>query len=242
MVDVLWQRGEGYAAFRLEGLWNELQRRHSFSLLCAYARSGFRDDPEALHCICAAHTRVEDGSCASGALSFAAVPACPRALASEYARRLAQEVSRRETLERALRKSLRALGGRADALRELALARAGEQQLRSILDALPVLVSYVDVDRRLHFASAAYERWLGRPAADLPGKHVENVLGSSVYAAVRPHLDRAFEGHTVFHRTELPAANAGIRTLEMTQIPRFGHDGRVVGCVGLFVDVTDRER
>jgi hypothetical protein len=36
MVDVLWRDGKRDAAIRLEELWNELQSRHDFNLLCAY--------------------------------------------------------------------------------------------------------------------------------------------------------------------------------------------------------------
>lgn len=37
MVALLWDRGEVLAAIELEGLWNELGRELSFSLLCSYA-------------------------------------------------------------------------------------------------------------------------------------------------------------------------------------------------------------
>ena len=36
MVDVLWTGGNAKAAIRLEELWSDIQKVHSFSLLCAY--------------------------------------------------------------------------------------------------------------------------------------------------------------------------------------------------------------
>jgi signal transduction histidine kinase/ActR/RegA family two-component response regulator len=60
MVALLWREGNQTAAIRLEGLWNELQTRHSFSLFCAYPLSGFRSDADTkpLKDVCATHTGI----------------------------------------------------------------------------------------------------------------------------------------------------------------------------------------
>jgi PAS domain S-box-containing protein len=235
MVDVLWQREERYAALRLEELWNDLSARHSFSLLCSYAMSGFRDDLQALNCVAGAHTLVLDAvrAGAHGQASLATPPPLPPALPSEYARWLAQEVKRRETLERALRKSLCELDHKRSALRQLEAAHTSEFELRSILDALPVLVSYVDADRKYCFVNAAFERWFGRAAPELLGKHLEFVLGCAVYAEVRPHVDATFAGEDASYTIELPHRDGGTRAVETTHVPRFGADGTVVGYVAL---------
>jgi hypothetical protein len=41
MVDLLWKDGNVEAAVRLEEFWNDLQQRHAFSLMCAYAIGNF---------------------------------------------------------------------------------------------------------------------------------------------------------------------------------------------------------
>lgn len=60
MVAVLWAKGQTRAAIRLEELWNELATRHTFSLLCAYPMSGFRDQKVDLSFlqVCHAHMHV----------------------------------------------------------------------------------------------------------------------------------------------------------------------------------------
>jgi hypothetical protein len=59
MVALLWAQGNNGATVRLEHLWHELCRRDSFSLLCAYPRSGFtKDAQESIRDICAAHSKV----------------------------------------------------------------------------------------------------------------------------------------------------------------------------------------
>ena len=60
MVALLWAEGRCEAALRLEQLWNELSKTHSFYLRCAYPMSGFyregHGDP--LLKICAEHSSV----------------------------------------------------------------------------------------------------------------------------------------------------------------------------------------
>ncbi|PTB21117.1 hypothetical protein C9I57_10450 [Trinickia symbiotica] len=60
MVAVLCASGQYEAAVRLEQLWNELARRHSFTLFCAYPDDLFRDAEKSgiFDRICRAHTHV----------------------------------------------------------------------------------------------------------------------------------------------------------------------------------------
>jgi PAS domain S-box-containing protein len=60
MVAVLWAEGKPQEAIRLEHLWNQLAKTHSFSLLCAYPISGFNNERyiEPFLTICAQHSGV----------------------------------------------------------------------------------------------------------------------------------------------------------------------------------------
>ena len=60
MVALSWAEGNYAGAIRLEELWNDLQRTHPFSLLCAYPMKSFDGDSLALPLgeVCAGHTRV----------------------------------------------------------------------------------------------------------------------------------------------------------------------------------------
>lgn len=44
LVALLWAKGNSQEAIRVEQLWNELAKTHSFSLLCAYPVSGFNNE------------------------------------------------------------------------------------------------------------------------------------------------------------------------------------------------------
>jgi PAS domain-containing protein len=60
MVNLLWADGNQEAAVRLEELWNELAKAHTFTLLCAYPMNGFTGvvNVQPFNQICACHSRV----------------------------------------------------------------------------------------------------------------------------------------------------------------------------------------
>lgn len=60
MVGLLWAKGESQAAMRLEQLWNDLGKTHSFSLRCGYPIKGFHraEDGEPFLKICQEHSVV----------------------------------------------------------------------------------------------------------------------------------------------------------------------------------------
>ena len=60
MVALLWAEGNHEAAIRLEELWNDLQKSHTFSLFCAYPMNGFGNERFAKphDGVCTVHSRV----------------------------------------------------------------------------------------------------------------------------------------------------------------------------------------
>jgi signal transduction histidine kinase len=116
MVDLLWREGHSAAAIRLEELWNDLGRRHSFTLLCAYVMSNFSGEShrEPFAAVCDAHSHV-----LPVALDGREPPALLRevSLLQQRARALENELAHRRELEEALREAL-------------AQRRLAEEQLR----------------------------------------------------------------------------------------------------------------
>ncbi len=238
MVDVLWREGQRNAAIGLEELWNDLQCRHAFTLLCAYAMASFYKEPVALQRVCAVHTHVIDEPTVDGH----AYEGPGTMLPPQYARRLDKEIEQRAEVEQALRSSLRELRHEISERRKIEEElRQSERELQLITDAVPVLVAYVGADQRYKFASASYERWFGHPVAEIRGKHIEEVLGVEAYRAVRPYMERALAGEAVTYEAELPYRDAGPRHIEATYVPQRAPDGSVAGFVGLVSDITERK-
>jgi hypothetical protein len=73
--------------------------------------------------------------------------------------------------------------------------------LRALVDALPLLVSYVDRNQRYRFNNLTYEVWFGHVRGDIYGKYVRDVLGETAYDIIRPNIERALAGIRASHRS-----------------------------------------
>ncbi|HMG12037.1 MAG TPA: GAF domain-containing protein, partial [Gemmatimonadaceae bacterium] len=124
MVDLLWRDGKAQAALKLEGLWNDLGRRCTFSLFCAYVMGNFYrvDGIGGIEDVCAMHSHVIPES--SSELDSLRV----------QARTLRREIDERRQLEAALR----------NAVEDAAASRAQLEALQRIGKALH---SELDLER-----------------------------------------------------------------------------------------------
>jgi signal transduction histidine kinase len=124
MVALLWMEGKADAAIRLEELWNDLARTHTFSLRCAYPMSSFcrEEHGDLLLKICAEHSAVIPGE------SYTALASEDERLRGvaqlqQKAAALENEVLERRMVEEKLRRSQSALESlveqRTAALRQL---------------------------------------------------------------------------------------------------------------------------
>lgn len=119
MVDILWQSGNPEATVRLEELWNDLVRKETFSLFCAYPIGNFLKETDRAHfdSVCSAHTLVH------AAARTSLINDESRALAALQQRTLALETEVRQRIE--LEKSL---------CHALAARRETEEELRRLYE------------------------------------------------------------------------------------------------------------
>ncbi len=121
-------------------------------------------------------------------------------------------------------------------LKRLRISNLGHR-LRSVADALPVLIAYVGTDERYRFVNLAYEQWFGQPREEIIGRTVTEVIGPEAYASVQPFLQRALAGEVVTYERELAYRVAGNRFVRVTHLPDADEEG-LYGCFTLVVDIT----
>jgi len=114
------------------------------------------------------------------------------------------------------------------------------RRLSTIADSAPVLISYLDLERRYVYVNKAYEETWGRPRLDILGKHPEDLLvGSS--EQIHPRLDKAFAGDRVNYELAWNRPNSAERHIfEVTYAPDKDIHGKVQGVVVVARDITDR--
>lgn len=92
------------------------------------------------------------------------------------------------------------------------------------------------------FVNRACAAFFGRPAEDIVGKAIPEILGDEAYATIRPYIDRVLSGEPVDFDIEIPYAHAGQRFMRALYTPDRGEHGDVIGWIATVTDITERKR
>jgi PAS domain S-box-containing protein len=145
-------------------------------------------------------------------------------LLADYNRTLERQVAQRTA---ALQASEAALSDR-------------EQQLRLITDALPALISYIDINERYQFVNRGYEVWFNCSRDEILGKSIRELLGDKAYQVVQAYVEQVLAGQSVTYEVEMPYP-FGKKYVSATFIPDFDRHNRVRGLYGLITDISERQ-
>jgi len=116
-----------------------------------------------------------------------------------------------------------------------------EARLRTVADALPMRVAYIDADERYQFNNLAYERGFDKPRHEIQGQTVRSLLGDAAYQSVEPHIRKALRGESVTFRSEMTGGN-GYACYEAHYIPQLAADGStVLGFHAVVSDITHQK-
>lgn len=172
MVALLWKQGRHAAAVKLEELWDDLRRRHFFSLYCAYPVTSVGQGPlELMRQVCGEQGRTPSG------LEIA-LPGAPwdedREL-KQTVRHLEAEIRERKAMEWKLAQR--------------------EHELEDFLENAAVPMHSVGPDGRILWANKAELELLGYPEVEYVGRHVADFHVES--ETIADMLERLRAGATV---------------------------------------------
>ena len=124
------------------------------------------------------------------------------------------------------------------ALKEAEARRAKlEGQLRAITDNLPVAITYLDAEQRYRFVNRTGLEWLCRPADQVIGLRIGDILRPIAYERRREAIEQGLTGKRVTFEAESITGDV-TRILHYAYIPDIESDGRVAGLYGLATDVS----
>ena len=124
---------------------------------------------------------------------------------------------------------------------ELPETFASWERIQLMINSVPDLMSYVDRDRRYVIANQAYTERFGIAAAEMRGKHMEEVIGFEAMEALRPYISRALSGETVSFEDSVKYEDGKTRVIEGHYVPDFVN-GEVAGIVVRISDITEQKR
>jgi PAS domain S-box-containing protein len=163
LVAVLWAEGKYDAAIRLEELWNELAKKHSFVLRCAYPIAGFskNEHTEPFLRVCEAHSSV--------------IPE------ESYADLLNDDERRRNVAE---------LQQKLEALKEQKTVSESEQQLRLLVEAVQdYAIFMLDPEGRVRTWNRGAHRLKGYLASEILGRHFSCFYSEEDVRAGKPQRE-----------------------------------------------------
>ncbi|MNH99831.1 Blue-light-activated protein [compost metagenome] len=119
--------------------------------------------------------------------------------------------------------------------------RQSQTELQLIINAMPVLISYVDREERFRLNNAAYLDWYGLTPQELYGRTILEVLGEEAYALRAPYITEALSGRPCCFSISTPHRDGSLRQALMNYLPRHGADGAVNGFYIFVIDETERK-
>jgi len=120
--------------------------------------------------------------------------------------------------------------------------RQSQTELQLIINAMPILISYVDSEERFRLNNAAYLDWYGRTPQELYGRTIREVIGDEAYALRAKHIAKALNGKTCRFSIKTRHRDGSSRHALMNYLPRHGPDGAVNGFYIFVIDETERKK
>lgn len=113
---------------------------------------------------------------------------------------------------------------------------------RSYIDGItneaPVLLAYVDKSETYQFVNHCYEQWSGKPANQIVGLRIDDLLGKTAYQKLKPYIDRVLVGETVQFKSEVDYNGNNSRHAQITYTPQKDTCDNVQGFYVCVEDIT----
>ncbi len=126
-------------------------------------------------------------------------------------------------------------------LREAAL-RDSRDQLRTITDNLPAVVTFVDSGLRYRFVNRTYSEWFAVAQDSLIGQDLREVLPADFLDKAMPHMREALAGRPARLEVALKYPDGVMRQVDIQYVPHFTPAGEPDGFFSMVYDITAHRR
>lgn len=117
-----------------------------------------------------------------------------------------------------------------------------ETKLQQVMDAVPVLISYIGSDLRYQMVNKAYERWFDLANEEIEGRHMREVIGDDAFIGLESELGTVLAGRPVTYEKQMNLPKIGERFVQGSFIPvADGADGPT-GFIVVVTDITNSKR
>ncbi|MEO8384540.1 MAG: EAL domain-containing protein [Betaproteobacteria bacterium] len=116
--------------------------------------------------------------------------------------------------------------------------RASESQLRLVIDNVPALIAYFDLDRRYRFVNKRYAEFYGHTPENIIGKEGREVIGDQAYQDYIKYFDLVMAGSPASYQRKVTQKNGDAGYVDVALVPHVSDNGQVLGAYVMARDVT----
>ncbi len=120
--------------------------------------------------------------------------------------------------------------------------RESEARLQAVVDNLPAFIIHVDSDQRYCFVNRVVEEWYGRPASEIIGRHISEIIAPASYEKLRPRIETVLAGQDVRLEDTLLYPDGITRSVDQRWIADRDENGHTRGWFSLGQDISERKR
>lgn len=120
--------------------------------------------------------------------------------------------------------------------------RKTEAELQAIIDRTPFMLTHCTRDLHYRFVSSTFAQMLQRPASEINGKPIIEIVGNEGFATMLPHIQRVLDGQVVEYETDVHFHGVGFRSLHVIYNPEIDQQGNVIGWIASIRDLTESKR
>jgi PAS domain S-box-containing protein len=113
------------------------------------------------------------------------------------------------------------------------------RELRVITDTMPVAACRCARDGRFIWVNSTYSKWAARPAKDIIGLRIVDVMGAAAMREIQPFVDRILENEPVQYERFVEMPGLGRRWVKWAYTPTLDPAGRVDGWIATGMDIQD---
>jgi two-component system cell cycle sensor histidine kinase/response regulator CckA len=112
---------------------------------------------------------------------------------------------------------------------------------RTLIDSLPVLISYIDTEERYQWVNLRYESFFQLSRDQIIGKLIREMFSPEAYNQISPFVRRVLQGESIRYELFVPDHQQN-RVLDVQYVPHRDDRGAIVGFFVLAIDITDRKQ
>ena len=119
--------------------------------------------------------------------------------------------------------------------------RAARDQLNTITDNIPVMISHYTKNGDYLYVNEPTARYFNKKKEDFVGKNVRDIALKDAYERAYPYIQRVLNGEKLTFQNVIPNGLGEPRLIHLHYSPQFDPQGKVIGYYAMSQDITEQK-